>query len=1068
MLRKLSVIVLVTLFIFSIPAMAEVANNGKYSLMPPSQGKVNLMVDGSEVNYSSTSGKVYLGSSMSNAVGNAREMFGSYTSFVDQQHNATQGRQIVYAGYSNAACDNIYMNWMDIQFIAGNEVRDVHVAIYQFDNDAWDNSVSGGSTTGLTGGRPGYCHIEVTPGTTWPVHSFHFGGDQQPLYTHASYGALCADYAMIHDTLPGASISTFDTGYEGDDIDQPYIWPHFDIELNASGDLVTHVGSYEASNDPADASLIEVSSLVYERKVATSTSTPWTGTWDAPVLIDSTYVGSQLVFAVPGTDSVFYVYLKPMYYQSGPNQHYCTNGLGHYQFCNNVVYKLSTNNGVSWPATPTYVTDFGVNFEDAKADPASYDISGLIDDNHVLHLVWSGSKKDPENPCGTFYAGQMWHWDSDNNCVSIAYDASEPALFPGGTDFGAWNIVISKMNVSVCDGKLYIAFTRFGNEYYVNADGDKVATMDFGVNDGNSPFFMNGDILVVVSENGGQTWSDGVNLTDTQTDTCVSGECDSEHWPTMAMFMNDSLMIQYIHDTDPGTYVQPDEGIQTENPVIFMTWPCFTVADVGANAQIVSSPPDPTFEVPLKPSNESDCTTDPTWTSTVLLQNTGNVNQPYSAVSDAAWLTITSGGSGSLDAGVGPRGIEDWTNGVTGCASPAELGIQATSGLTAGLYTGTITVTFSGSPAADPIDIVVNAVVACKYFEPEYATITGGCWDVDVWNIPRAGNGSDRLDMAGNMKFYACNYPTDPDADYFAPMYNESFLVGWNDGEIQVFGDMIDDDFDRGFKALDSLTITTVGNPGGGQGYYLTSGAWASTDSCVQGTIQYVVPGHQDTALLIERITFWSECGNLTDFVIGEGIDWDVRADSNRDDGGVNFANNLIYQRGANNALYENCYAGVYAYEGPDNLNKLAGAILDNENWVYPEGTGYNPDSVYNKMFGFNDGDLLLENDSVGDLNTLYRFWNGTLNSGTTLEVIKFKGVSCDGEAGMIELLVTKGTDFMVNNEPFAVSCQGLCGDANNDSSVDVSDAVYIINYAFAGGSPPQPVIACGDANSDG
>lgn len=46
--------------------------------------------------------------------------------------------------------------------------------------------------------------------------------------------------------------------------------------------------------------------------------------------------------------------------------------------------------------------------------------------------------------------------------------------------------------------------------------------------------------------------------------------------------------------------------------------------------------------------------------------------------------------------------------------------------------------------------------------------------------------------------------------------------------------------------------------------------------------------------------------------------------------------------------------------------------------------------------------------------------------------------------------------------------CQGLCGDANNDGvSGAVSDAVWIINHAFIGGNIPQPVLACGDANSD-
>jgi hypothetical protein len=42
-----------------------------------------------------------------------------------------------------------------------------------------------------------------------------------------------------------------------------------------------------------------------------------------------------------------------------------------------------------------------------------------------------------------------------------------------------------------------------------------------------------------------------------------------------------------------------------------------------------------------------------------------------------------------------------------------------------------------------------------------------------------------------------------------------------------------------------------------------------------------------------------------------------------------------------------------------------------------------------------------------------------------------------------------------------------MCGDANKDKTVNVSDAVWIINYVFAGGDPPVP-LESGDANCDG
>ncbi len=41
-----------------------------------------------------------------------------------------------------------------------------------------------------------------------------------------------------------------------------------------------------------------------------------------------------------------------------------------------------------------------------------------------------------------------------------------------------------------------------------------------------------------------------------------------------------------------------------------------------------------------------------------------------------------------------------------------------------------------------------------------------------------------------------------------------------------------------------------------------------------------------------------------------------------------------------------------------------------------------------------------------------------------------------------------------------------ICGDANGDDVVNVSDAVHIINYVFVGGDPPEPLIA-GDCNCD-
>jgi hypothetical protein len=49
----------------------------------------------------------------------------------------------------------------------------------------------------------------------------------------------------------------------------------------------------------------------------------------------------------------------------------------------------------------------------------------------------------------------------------------------------------------------------------------------------------------------------------------------------------------------------------------------------------------------------------------------------------------------------------------------------------------------------------------------------------------------------------------------------------------------------------------------------------------------------------------------------------------------------------------------------------------------------------------------------------------------------------------------------------FNIEQNYLCGDASGDEDVNVSDAVSIINYIFAGGNPPDPFEA-GDVNCDG
>jgi hypothetical protein len=42
-----------------------------------------------------------------------------------------------------------------------------------------------------------------------------------------------------------------------------------------------------------------------------------------------------------------------------------------------------------------------------------------------------------------------------------------------------------------------------------------------------------------------------------------------------------------------------------------------------------------------------------------------------------------------------------------------------------------------------------------------------------------------------------------------------------------------------------------------------------------------------------------------------------------------------------------------------------------------------------------------------------------------------------------------------------------ICGDANGDGEISPGDVVYLLNYLYRAGAPPDPMWV-GDANSDG
>jgi len=60
----------------------------------------------------------------------------------------------------------------------------------------------------------------------------------------------------------------------------------------------------------------------------------------------------------------------------------------------------------------------------------------------------------------------------------------------------------------------------------------------------------------------------------------------------------------------------------------------------------------------------------------------------------------------------------------------------------------------------------------------------------------------------------------------------------------------------------------------------------------------------------------------------------------------------------------------------------------------------------------------------------------------------------------------TEGTWSSQTFKFYVPSC--IPGDINADTDINVTDVIYLINYLFKGGDPPEPILGCGDMQCDG
>jgi len=226
-------------------------------------------------------------------------------------------------------------------------------------------------------------------------------------------------------------------------------------------------------------------------------------------------------------------------------------------YLGDIAYVESMVNGDDWidgsnyPPQDTNITMYGCGYpEDERAWS---DLNACYDYNDSLHVVWS-TVGFPDVGYHDPGVSKLYHWSKETGKVMIT------SAIWGGTDPGAYNANIAKMSISAMDPihhppdstYLYCIWTQF------NPDDNAFNR------------YSNGDIYGAGSRDGGSSWGPSYNLTNTKTPNCLSGDCLSEHWASLAQNLQDGkLHIQYVCDKHAGVAIYL-EGEWTENPVMYL------------------------------------------------------------------------------------------------------------------------------------------------------------------------------------------------------------------------------------------------------------------------------------------------------------------------------------------------------------------------------------------------------------------------------------------------------------------------------------------------------------------
>ncbi len=320
---------------------------------------------------------------------------------------------------------------------------------------------------------------------------------------------------------------------------RPCIWPYLSVDGSGRIQLI--------ATDTTNSNGI----LAYTRSTNGGVS------WTAVASVDTLTTLSGVITSSPVSSKVAIVYTHP----------YTT-----LQTMNDIYY-IQSADGLLWDYRNGKVNVTGYA-TDNDSLWAYTDCDAVYDYNDDLHIVWSAWLVGADS--GLYFNQRLFHYDVTSGTINIVniFDSTwyDTQVW---CDFGVWNFGISKMSIGVdpTNNALFTTYTSWN-------------TADCAM-DG----FANGDIFMSYSIDGGSHWTMKGNLTDSHTDSCIAGDCDSDHWSTLAEKVDTKLHLFYVNDKDAGAIPQ-SEGSITDNPMLYLGYPNPTRAQLPPLAPVLKYPAD--------------------------------------------------------------------------------------------------------------------------------------------------------------------------------------------------------------------------------------------------------------------------------------------------------------------------------------------------------------------------------------------------------------------------------------------------------------------------------------------